>query len=587
MNHVRLKNVCATNLSEFWGTDYSENVYLWNGTLHNSTLEEIEQKQKEILADEFANPEKMSIAFEECQRLYSKYSEVIGEKLNIIHDINVPVSFWRTAMGYWFFRHIHIVYEKYSTLSKLSIDETSIKLLSQDSFFIPYDSEDYFNCFCSDFGVQQLVSQYYYLFKRTEFLALEMIFPLSNDKRKNIQERRKKLPSIRRLLVKWSLRLLGCWKNAEILLLEVNISKIMVSILFKSKLGIRPFMLPKLKVSNDHFDQNKRELLLDVQTDSEFDLYLVNTLYYCMPKLLIEDFAWIYPAFDKDIKSRSFSTIVSEGWISNLRSSLYVAIAQNNNRLFVCQEHAAFGPLFSKNYSWYDLTVADYFISTGWGDSKETKILQGGAAFRKVRQYKPDKSKHKILFICHARYQYIMEFGVNNEFNSNFVKSIAVVDSFVTSLPIKMRDYFYLRPRQVNQYFWDSQRTLNLLNRDIKVDKESFKVSIHSAKIVIIDHISSGVAELLLSGIPFIIIHDNSIVPISSDYQHLIEDLFKAGVVHPSSNSAITHLEQVYDDVMDWWESELVINSINNFKNAFLSDPKQTEEVLMAFLKHE
>jgi|TARA_B110000037_G_scaffold220716_1_gene289394 putative transferase (TIGR04331 family) len=586
----QFKNIRATGLKEFWGSKYDDDIYLWNGAKHGFTLAEIDRIKSPTLDDNFSTTEEVSIAFIECQKIYYKFSELVGDKLNEIHKTDLPVSFWRTAFGYWFFRHIHIVYEKYSYLCKLSIDKTSIKLLDKKSFFIPNDSEEYVQCFCSDFGVQQLVSQYYYLFKSVDFPIKEKSYDIISNELKNKKQKDKfaflkNSISLKQFLFRIITKILPLIRKPKIILLGVNYSAIFKSTLIKSKLKIQSYILPELENLSENIDKSKRQEFLDIKYDNNFELYLISTLYHCFPKILIEKFNNYYEVFENDIKKKQFKYIVSEGWISNLSLSIYIAIAKNNNKEFLCQEHAAFGYLFRNNYFWYELLVSNKFITTGWQIDNNARILQGGIAFRRIKPYLFDRSKKNILFICHVRYPYIMEFGVNNEINSGYLKSLRMVNNFIDLLPKEFTESFLLRPRSVNKYFWDSEHAWDINKRAINIDRGNFHESIQQSKVVIIDHISSGVAELILMNVPFIIIHDNLVVPIAKEFENVFKNLSGSGVVQNSAESTIEHLKEVYDNVDAWWRSEQVKTSINELRSTFLAPSSNTTDLLLKLLK--
>ena len=168
LKKISNKNIRATAFKEFWGAEYDESIYLWEGAKHNLTLSEMESLRVATMEDLFATEAEYNLAHENCKELYHKFLPELSMKLNEIHGLDLPASFWKTAFGYWLFRHICIVYEKYSYLSIIDIDKMSIKLLDKKSFFIQNDHYEYVKCFCNDFGVQQLISQYYYLFKNKE-----------------------------------------------------------------------------------------------------------------------------------------------------------------------------------------------------------------------------------------------------------------------------------------------------------------------------------------------------------------------------------------------------------------------------------
>jgi len=586
---IHSKNIRATALTEFWGSKYEDDIYLWNGSKHGFTLAEIDRIKSLTLEDNFSTTEEVSKAFIECQKIYFKFSDLVGDKLNEIHKTDLPVSFWRTAFGYWFFRHIHIVYEKYSYLSKLPIDKNSIKLLDKKSFFIPNDHEEYLQCFCSDFGVQQLVSQYYYLFKSVDFPIKEKSFDIISNELKNKKHKDKfaflkNSVSLKEFLFITITRILPIFRKPKIILVGVNYSAIIKSLLIKSKIKIQPYTLPEVNNSIGDIYKTKRNEFLNIKYDNNFELYLISTLYHCFPKILIENFKNYYEVFEKDIKKKQFNYIVSEYWISSLPLSIYIAIAKISNKKFLCQEHAAFGTLYLNNYLWYELLVANKYLTTGWRIDDNASVIQGGVAFKKIEPYIYSESKKIILFISHVRFPYLMEFGVNNEINSNYLKSLKIVDSFLDLIPEQFKDKFLLRPRIASKYFWNTELAWDVEKRNINIDRGDFKDSIQQSKIVIIDHVSSGVAELLLMGVPFIVILDNESVPISNEFEHIFKNLTSSGVLQNSAESAIFQLTEVYDNVETWWRSELVQISVNQLKSSFLASSKNNVDSLLELL---
>lgn len=585
---IHSKNIRATALEEFWGTEYDRDIYLWEGAKNNLTLSEIDQIETSTINDIFVTPDEVSNAFNECKKIYFKFSELLAEKLNEIHKTNLPVSFWRTALGYWLFRHIHIVYEKYSYLSRIDIDKTSIKLLDKKSFFIPNDPHEHLRCFCSDFGVQQLVSQYYYIFKNVDFPIKEATFDIKpnvvkSKKKKSKFTVLKNIVLIKGILFRIITQILPFFRKPKIILLRVNYSTILKPLLIKSKIKIQPYILPRFNNPIGDTNEIKRQEFLNIKYDNNFELYLINTFYYCFPKILIEKFKNYHDVFEIDIKKKQFNYIVSEGWITNLPLSIYIAIAQNNNKKFICQEHSAFGYLLLNNYLWYELLVLDKYLTTGWRIDNPN-VIQGGMSSKKITLYQFKKSKKNILFISHVRFPYLMEFGVNNAINSNYLKSLRIVDEFINLLPKKFISNFLLRPRIGDKYFWDTEFAWDVKKRNINIDKGNFTESIQQSKIVIIDHISSGLAKILLMNAPFLLIFDNEISIIADEFKDVFSELTHCGVVHNNARSATEQLSTIYDDVESWWKSEHVQTSINLFRSTFLAPSSKTIDYLLSCL---
>jgi predicted enzyme involved in methoxymalonyl-ACP biosynthesis len=127
-------NIRATALKEFWGDEYNKSLFLWEGSKHDYTFTEFDGINAPTFPDIFYTVDQKEAAIKDCKNIYHKHISLISEKMNSIHKINHPETFWSIVFGYWLYRHICIVYEKYAYLSKLNINETSIKLLDKKSY---------------------------------------------------------------------------------------------------------------------------------------------------------------------------------------------------------------------------------------------------------------------------------------------------------------------------------------------------------------------------------------------------------------------------------------------------------------------
>ncbi len=581
-------NLRATALKEFWGTEYDNSIYLWEGAKHNLTLSEIDQIKTPTFKNIFSLNEEKNNALETCKKLYFKFSQLLTEKLNEIHDINLPVNFWRTVFAYWLYRHICIVYEKYSYLSKFDIDKTSIKLLDKDSFFIPHDHYEFVHCFCNDFGVQQLVSQYYYLFRSKEFPIINKVFTLPVDNKTIENENlniRRFLSVTKRLLFRAFKKNLSVLIKPKIVLLNVYYShNVFKQLVIKSKGQIQLIGLPRVKTLQNQSSKSKRQKLLNIDSNNDFEYFLVQTFYYCFPKILVEKFRDYYDVFLRDIQKKRFTHIVSEAWISDLPTSIYVAIAQHKGRRLICQEHAAGDDVVKNSLIWIRNLVAYKYLTTGW-KSKKPNIIPGGFSCRDIASYSSKQWGKDILFICHTHFPYLMDFSAYPPSNSSYVKELKVVSEFITLLPDGLRDNFVLRPRRDKNY-WDNEYAWEVKKNEIKIDTGVFSESILKSRIVVTDHITTALAEILLMKVPFFLIL-NPYVEIKVKYKRIFDKLIECKVVHTSPYTAVEHLNKIYNEVQGWWNGDTVRRAVNNLISEYLAPSSKTVDYLLSCLEED
>lgn len=583
---ISKKNVRATSLNEFWGTGYVDSLYLWEGTKHNLTLSEMESVAKETLTDAFATPADITGAGEYCKQIFFKVLPELAKKLNEISRVYLPDTFWRTAFGYWFYRHICIVYEKYAHLSKLDIDQTSIKLLNKNSFYTPYNHYDYVNTFCNDFGVQQLVSHYYYLFKNSEFPTVSMKFNLTPKKRKRISEFGKYLTRKTLKIVSYVFRKIVPTVEPKIAICGVRYTDDVATALFSGSRGmIAPVRPPPVNMSRS-VSMEKRKKLLSMNFENDFERFLIHTLYYCLPQMFLERFRECYDVFLEDIKNKKFSHIVSEYWISDIPTSIYTAIAQNEGRKFISYEHAS-GIVFEKTcLYWINMLASDECITVGWSVN-DKKVIPGGFICREIKPYQMTPEKINIIYVSSTVYPYVMEFDIFNAPGTRFINTLKRTRDFYDLLPEFHRDLFVFRPRRAD-FAWDTVHALEVKRKKIRVDTGDFVVGVSSARIVIIDHLSTGAAEILLMKVPcLIIINECRATPFIDELNEIFDELVCCGVMHTSAQSAVDHLITIYGDVPLWWNSQPVQSAVNKLISKTLAPPSHTIDYLLSCLRDD
>jgi putative transferase (TIGR04331 family) len=553
------------------------------------------------MQDCFKTPQEIENAFDYCKITYNVILPKLAKKLNEIVELDLPDKFWAIAFGYWLFRHICIIYDKYTYLSKIDIDKTSIKLLDKNSFYIPLDHYEYARCFCGDFGVQQIVSLYHYLFsnKKNPSMSLnfEQVFNSNfapeieeEDKtnfsliQKAFQFRAKfgiNFKKIRRKYLKKDIPVLTV--EPTVVLCDVcSTQGVIDELRSKSEGKIGLLSLPSINI-NRFIDFNFRKKLLEIKSENDFEYFLVQSLYHCLPQLFLEQFRNYYDPYLKDIKNKKFTHIIGEYWISYIESSIYIAIAQNEGRKFISYEHGG-GTVFCKGWLEENTMLPyDGYITTGWGFN-DKKIIKGGFIAREGTPYHFSLGKTNILYLARTNFHYIMEFIVCNATNSTMIDYLKSVQQFYKILPKKLSECFVFRPRKVD-FMWDVEHMLEIKKENIMIDKGDFSASIMNSKIVIIDHLSTGIIEILMRRVPCLIIQNEQIgTPIIEEFNDIFEELKKCGVFHTSSESAVCHLNKIYDDVEGWWNSESVKPVIDKLVENIIAPSSKTIDYLLNLL---
>lgn len=563
-------NLRPTALREFWSDAYPQSIYLWHGAKHGLPLSEIENDPVPTHDDLFHTQAQIQEGHDYCRSFYETVLPVLAQKLNRIHGVHLSDSFWRLAFGQWLYRHVVVAYDKFEMLKRFDSERVAVRLLAKECFFVPRDHYEYLLCFARDFGVQQLVSQYFYLYSASKFSTVNM----RND---------------RQLIDFCNLAGPEEDNNPEVALLGVFLSGSVYNHLKTRSLGkIRNLAIPQEIRLSEEIDFYSRSSLLESAYDKSFESYFFQTLYYCLPQAYIEDFKGYFDAFARDLEYKRFRHLIVEAWISHIPSAIYAGLAKEQGRKVTCYEHGS-GTVFYKNWpgTFVCPNAGDYFLSVGWGETRG-RFIKGGFAARDIRPYDFTGHKRRILYIGRTKTPYQMEINEGCVVNSTFIKELRLASDFVNLLPPGLKESLVFRPRDKDIFFWDTEKTLGLGERGIKVDKSpDFAEAIQSAGIVVIDHISTGIAELLLMNAPFILLNSVSGIGCTEDLKSIFDDLRANRIIHETAESAVNHITDIYSNINGWWRSKNVQEALERVRRFSLAPASRFTDHLFSLLQED
>jgi putative transferase (TIGR04331 family) len=576
MNLTKI-NVRATALEEFWGDEYEDFKYLWEGAMHKRSLCDINLRKDKVCGNPFPDQKAIEAAHLFCKDYYLRVLPIFAKNLNEIHGLNFDSKTWGIALGYWLYRHISVIYDKYITLSKIDWENSSVKLLCESCYYVPENHSDYIMTFANDLGVQQLVSLYCRTFSKKNFPVVRKKFgSTSQDALSDAID-----SSIAR-----------CYHAAEMARDDVEIALLGTYFSAGNNARLKSFThgrindmtLPKVTFTKK-VNLDIRKGFYKGETANNFDLFFWESIKHCLPTAYLENFKPSFEAYSIDIFRRNFKYIASENWISDVQNSIYISIAQHYGKKFIAIEHATGAVFLENGMHFVDLKLADKFVTTGWG-SDLPNVVKGGFMAKDMSLHQKDPDKLNILFVTFTRFIYWEEFNEENATNSWFLDRIKRISKFADLIPNNLKNNFLVRPR-VGQGFWDVQNLLSLVDRNIRIDHGDYSKSIKSARIVVIDHMSTGLAEILLNRVPFILLYEINNIPLSADLKLIFDELLASNVLHTTPESAVEHLESCYSELESWWESERVQTAVRGLCDFYLLPPDRTINYLSNLLEVE
>lgn len=301
-----------------------------------------------------------------------------------------------------------------------------------------------------------------------------------------------------------------------------------------------------------------------------------------MPTIFIEDFKKYYSPYTKEIKSFDFTNIISEGWIGRNNVAIYCAIANEIGKQLIFQEHASSCSLVERSFRWFYLSFPNKFITTGW-TYNQTNVIPGGFMAKTPQKYFA-KEQTQILYVSQAAAPYLIEFSWHPS-NSNFLNTLKSTKRLLNLLPDYYLKGFKYRPRN-DITLWDTAFSLGIKEKKELINVGAFYDSISESRIVIIDHLSTAITELLLMEVPFLLLI-NRHTQLTQEAQPVFKQLEEIGVVHYSPDTLVAQLTEIYENVPKWWNQDEIKEAILAFKFIYLDKPKKTFIFLDSLLKKD
>ena len=105
-----------------------------------------------------------------------------------------------------------------------------------------------------------------------------------------------------------------------------------------------------------------------------------------------------------------------------------------------------------------------------------------------------------------------------------------------------------------------------------------------SSRIVVSTSLSTSYLESLMMNIPTVVITNYNLEPMRKDAKEYLDLLIQSKILHFSPEAAAKHIEQVWENIDDWWLSEKVQENINKFCFKYAKKVKHLEKEIIKFI---
>jgi len=495
--------------------------------------------------------------------LYEVYLRKLTISLNKIHHVEHTVDYWRIIVGPWLYYFICIVSDRYQMLFKASknfnVEYTLEPQYDSDSW-IPLDYIDFNYKFYSDewnYYIFSEINKYTNLInkKNTSYV----LFPSTLSKNDKQHWSKKISKGLLFFLSKLTNKYL-----TKVIFVEIGAPQIyMYKLLFKLKAS--PFSYFN-RVRPKSFDVNHsmRDKLNDSNSvcNNEFEKLLTNLIPGNVPISYIEGYSQLVRESNNIFPKKTSLIVTANAYFSNEHFKTWAARQKERGaKLWIMVHGGHHGTALFNGPGKLTEDIADRFYSWGWGKynlpSYKLSLLKG---------VNLTKSSNRILFIPYSLSKY-----------SNHIDASPISSTFNSCLEMQFRFFNELTSCELIDNLFirikDSQQMWNLqyeyrkygIKNFILSDSETILNSIRKSSLVIVTYDSTIFLETLTLNTPTCLFFNENLWEMSLLSERHFKKFLECGILHFNENSLAKHIVTNQNNYDEWWRSDVVQDSIQDF----------------------
>lgn len=585
------KYLATTAISDYWNLD-EEIVFLGSWCLIYSQREVWSSLHYTVMPhiwDNIKDKEKDYIYLKDA---IDQTMEDLVPILNEMHNEKGDILYWNLFLKPWLAKFIPIMYERYYQTDR------ALRLYPDIHSRFPTDClSNHVSSNTEDFGEKTYSDEWNIYVYREVFDSIRNGSPAQNNPsifgrngsplvEKKYRDTGESRAGVGRGFISSSItKIISIGKkNLKLLMSKINIGFGDVFIYddfdwTKSvllNLAFRQFSFPR-RWSSKKFMPSKAKLSFSnrgrtgeaVSLSGEFGLFVSKMLPLCIPKVFIEEYSEL-----KEFTLKSFtsspSTIVSTS-IGSIHDDFNLWIATQSRKgvkLVGVQHGGGYGTEKFFIQQDIELELSDVFLSWGWIDCKEKKIVSipvpEFSCFKE--SHYPESSGILLVTYQYPRYFYVLQSNMPVGAMPNYIQmniDLSLLLNENARRKLEILDYPV-------DWGWNTseQYRESISNVDVKKGKP-FLSSLRNVSIVVISGNSTVFLQAMALNCPVILLFSLSHFHLHERAIPIYKKLKDVGILHNTPQSAANHLNDVYSSIGSWWNDIAVQNVRDQFCRKF------------------
>lgn len=521
----------------------------------------------------------------DCQFLQNLYENLLTEladKLNSIHDVNYSLRYWRILIGPWLGGlFLPILFDRWSMIEKaISYPEIlSAKIHEPRGLqVIANDMQEFVNLMTQDQWNGALYSDLllHYTKVPVEIIAKSQQSPQIASPQNTFRRRLRRglIDSIKKLPIPLVRNMDAFFMSTYLPFLQ----ELKLNMQFKQV----PALWDSIAAVQVPVDITQRLWTLDGKEKGFAGLARAMIPNY-LPRIFLEG----YQALQNQIANvpwpKQPKLIFSSNaiWGDDVFKAWAAMQTEKGVSLILGQHGGGYGvskDVFNEDH---EVNVADKYLTWGWDDAKHSNIHPTMMLNSKRTKIIDRRLKSTALFITtlYPRQSYKL---ISEPLSSQWLNYFEDQCSFVSAVSSLMRQKLVIRLcGHIDQGWCQKQRWQDRFP-DLCLDDGTRPITplINNCRIAISTYNGTSFLESLSQNIPTIIFWNPALWELREEAIPYFESLKSVGIFHENALTAAAKLEEIWDDVIAWWDRPEVQEARANFCYRYARLDKQPNTVL-------
>ena len=546
----------------------------------NLILESLEKKEgeysyiEEIKYEEFKH-KKIEIAeqlelINKSKSIKNNIFKILIESLNAHHNLDKNEKYWQIILGHWFDRYCDLIINRVNLTRELikNYEITGITGYEDGSYYLAtLNSYDFIWASNDSRWNNQLLIKIINLIEPS--IPIDKIqnrgailYQWSNKfRRKRFQNH------VKNYIFENYNSLLNYLGNKNDIFILNSYLGIFKELLLQLKLKQLPRInLEKTTLVTDKVDYDLRKYLcqkFNLKNSHETESIALNLLYELIPVCFLEGFNKLLADAEntKWIKNPKIIVTANNFDTDELFKTWTAEKVMRGSKYYVLQHGANYGTDFYRNPT-VEEQVADKFITWGWCED-QTKHIKGYII--KTNSLHNFSASNKNLLLIEASPEHDNKlWDVNIIFESYINEQIKFYNNLNDNIS---RNIIIRLHNDYKNFNWDLVKIWRNINVNVKIDNGITRINnlVLNARLVVFSYDSTGILELLSKNIPIIIFWNNDMSHLRDSAKQYYGLLSNAGILHFNAQSAGNKVNEIWDNVPEWWSSKSIQEAVSKF----------------------